>query len=98
MAMDETLDVEAIQLTSPIVDAHGHTLDLAFKSQRCFHADLGGLTDVPLMRAGGVTAQLTPCWVPDASIGGPHGSQHPLRDVLQIMGANFMRVFKAVAG
>jgi membrane dipeptidase len=80
-----TLEAAAIQLTSPIVDVHGHTLDLAFKSQRRFHEDLGGLTDVPLMRAGGVTAQLTPCWVPDASIGGPHGSQHPLRDMLRII-------------
>ena len=80
--MDETLEVESIQLTSPIVDAHGHTLDLAFKSQRRFHANLGGLTDVPLMRAGGVTGQITACWVPDASIGGPHASQYPLRDVL----------------
>ena len=70
--MDETLDVEAIQLTFPIVDTHGHTLDLAFKSQRCFHADLGGLTDVPLMRAGGVTVQLAPCWVPDAPIVAVH--------------------------
>ena len=83
--MDETLEVAAIQLTSPIIDAHGHTLDLAFKSQRPFHEDLGGLTDVPLMRAGGVTGQLTACWVPDASIGGPHGSPHPLRDVLRII-------------
>ena len=80
--MDEALEVGAIRLTSPIIDAHGHTLDLAFKSQRRFHADLGGLTDVPLMRAGGVTGQITACWVPDASIGGPHASQYPLRDVL----------------
>jgi membrane dipeptidase len=83
--MNDALEVEAIQLTCPIVDAHGHTLDLAFKSQRRFHADLGGLTDVPLMRAGGVTTQLTPCWVPDASLGAPHGSQHPLRDVLRMI-------------
>ena len=83
--MNETLEVEAIQLTTPIVDVHGHTLDQAFKSRRPFHADLGGLTDVPLMRAGGVTSQLTACWVPDASIGGPHGSKQPLRDVLRII-------------
>ena len=80
--MDETLEVKSIQLTSPIVDTHGHTLDMAFRSQRRFNADLGGLTDVPLMRAGGVTGQLNACWVPDVSIGGPHGSQYPLRDVL----------------
>ena len=39
-------------LTAPIIDAHGHTLDLAFKSGSKLHQDLGGLTDVPLMRAG----------------------------------------------
>lgn len=71
--------------TAPIVDAHGHTLDLAFKSGRKLHEGLGGLTDVPLMRAGGVAAQLTACWVPDARIGGPHGSRHPLQEVLQIL-------------
>jgi uncharacterized protein len=37
---------------APIVDAHGHTLDLAFKSNQRLHHALGGLTDVPLMRAG----------------------------------------------
>ena len=70
---------------SPVIDAHGHTLDLAFKLQRNLHQDLGGLTDVPLMLAGGVTAQLTACWVPDVGIGGPHGSPHPLQAVLQIV-------------
>ena len=83
--MDEPFEVGTSQLTSPVVDVHGHTLDLAFKAQRRFHAELGGLTDVPLMRAGGVTGQLTACWVPDASIGGPHGSHHPLRDVLRMI-------------
>ena len=72
-------------LTSPIIDAHGHTLDLAFKSEGKLHQGLGGLTDVPLMRAGGVAAQLTACWVPDARIGGPHGSRHPLQEVLRII-------------
>ena len=72
-------------LTSPIIDAHGHTLDLAFKSGRKLHQGLGGLTDVPLMRAGGVAAQLTACWVPDVGIGGPHGSRHPLQEVLRII-------------
>ena len=70
---------------SPIIDAHGHTLDLAFKTERDLHRELGGLTDVPLMRAGGVTAQLTACWIPDRSIGGPHGSTQPLQDVLRIV-------------
>ena len=68
-----------------VVDAHGHTLDLAFKSGRNLHRSLGGLTDVPLMRAGGVAAQLTACWVPDAAVGGPHGSRYPLQQVLRIV-------------
>ena len=72
-------------LASPVVDAHGHTLDLAFKLGRDLHRGLGGLTDVPLMRAGGVTAQLTACWVPDAASGGPHGSRQPLQQVLRII-------------
>ena len=69
----------------PVVDAHGHTLDLAFKVGRPLHQSLGGLTDVPLMRAGGVAAQLTACWVPDAAVGGPHGSRQPLRQALQLI-------------
>ena len=69
---------------APMIDAHGHTLDLAFRSNRKLHHPLGGLTDVPLMRAGGITAQLTACWVPDAAIGGPHASQHPLQLILQM--------------
>ena len=71
--------------TTPIVDAHGHTLDLAFKGGHPLHQGLGGLTDVPLMRAGGVTAQLTACWVPDAAMGGPHGPRQPLPQALQII-------------
>ena len=38
---------------------------------------LGGLTDVPLMRAGGVSAQLTACWMPDVRIGGPTAAGSP---------------------
>ena len=87
---DNRVDIHAAtsmdnSLTVPIIDAHGHTLDLAFKSGRKLHQGLGGLTDVPLMCAGGVTAQLTACWVPDARIGGPHGSRHPLQEVLRII-------------
>jgi membrane dipeptidase len=76
--------VELAVLGAPVIDVHGHTLDLAFKTGRDLHQGLGGLTDVPLMRAGGVAAQLTACWVPDAAIGGPHGSRQPLREVLRI--------------
>ena len=87
---DNRVDIHAAtsmdnSLTVPIIDAHGHTLDLAFKSGRKLHQGLGGLTDVPLMCAGGVAAQLTACWVPDARIGGPHGSRHPLQEVLRII-------------
>jgi len=69
----------------PVIDAHGHTLDQAFDTQRHLHEALGGLTDVPMMRAGGVAAQLTACWVPDAAIGGPHASGQPLRKLLQMV-------------
>ena len=69
----------------PVIDAHGHTLDQAFDTQRHLHEALGGLTDVPMMRAGGVAAQLTACWVPDAAIGGPHASRQPLRKLLQMV-------------
>ena len=65
--------------------AAGHTLDQAFPTQRPLHEALGGLTDVPLMRAGGVAVQLTACWVPDAAIGGPHGSRQPLLKKLQMV-------------
>jgi len=75
---------EKIEFDTPMIDAHGHTLDLAFKSDRRFHHALGGLTDVPLMRAGGITAQLTACWVPDSAVGGPHASPHPLKLILQM--------------
>jgi membrane dipeptidase len=71
--------------TPLVIDGHGHTLDQAFDTQRHLHEALGGLTDVPLMRAGGVHAQLTACWVPDAAIGGPHASRQPLQKLLQIV-------------
>lgn len=73
-----------IHCQTPVIDAHGHTLDLAFNLKKELHLPLGGLTDVPLMRAGGVSAQLTACWVPDAAIGGPHASRRPLQRILQI--------------
>jgi membrane dipeptidase len=56
----------------PVVDIHGHTLDLAFHTRRGLAAALGGTTDVPLMRAGGVTAQLNACWTPEVGLSGPH--------------------------
>ena len=55
-----------------VVDGHGHTLDLAFHVGRPLNAALGGTTDVPQMRAGGVTAQLNASWTPSAELSGPH--------------------------
>jgi membrane dipeptidase len=57
---------------SVVVDIHGHTLDLAFHTGRRLTEPLGGTTDVPLMRAGGVTAQLNPSWTPSELLSGPH--------------------------
>jgi membrane dipeptidase len=55
-----------------IVDVHGHALDLAFRSAAPLNAPLGGTTDIPLLRAGGVTVQLCPTWTPDVAQSGPH--------------------------
>jgi membrane dipeptidase len=59
-------------VTTPVVDVHGHTLDLAFFTGRPLNGPLGGTTDVPQMHAGGVTAQLNLCWTPDMALSGPH--------------------------
>ncbi len=72
-------------VTPLVVDAHGHTLDLAFEAGVDLHKDLRGLTDLPLMRSGGVTAQLTACWIPDAAIGGPHATREPLQKALRMV-------------
>lgn len=55
-----------------IIDLHGHALDLAFRSDERLNAPLGGATDIPLMRAGGVTGQLCATWTPDVACSGPH--------------------------
>ena len=60
-----------------VVDAHGHSLDLAFHVGKPLNAALGGTTDVPLMRQGGVTAQLNAFWTPSAALSGPHGHSVP---------------------
>ena len=83
--MTPTLSAETILQDSIIIDAHGHFLDMAADSGRRLHESLGGLTDVPLMRAGGVSAQLTVCWMPDVRVGGPHGSRQPFRDVMKML-------------
>ena len=54
------------------MDVHGHTLDLAFHTSKPLNAALGGTTDVPQMRVGGVNAQLNACWTPDRALSGPH--------------------------
>ena len=83
--MTPSLSTEGILPETIVIDAHGHFLDLAATSRLQLHESLGGLTDVPLMRAGGVSAQLTACWVPDVRIGGPHGSRQPFRDVMKML-------------
>jgi membrane dipeptidase len=55
-----------------VVDLHGHTLDLAYHVGRALTEPLGGTTDVQLMRAGGVTAQLNASWTPSGALSGPH--------------------------
>ena len=71
--------------TPVVVDAHGHTLDLAFHVGRPLNASLGGTTDVPLMRAGGVTAQLDASWTPSGALSGPHS--HSVADPQQTLAA-----------
>jgi membrane dipeptidase len=63
-----------------IIDVHGHTLDLAYHRGLPLHGSLGGATDVPLMRRGGVTAQLCATWTPNAALSGPH--RYSVRDPL----------------
>jgi membrane dipeptidase len=55
-----------------VVDGHGHALDLAFHRGQPLDAVLDGTTDIPKLRAGGVTLQLTATWTPDANLSGPH--------------------------
>jgi membrane dipeptidase len=70
-----------------VVDTHGHTLDLAFASHQSLHTSLSGRTDLPRMRAGGIAAQLTACWVSGAQSlgGGYHASEHPQRALLRMI-------------
>jgi hypothetical protein len=60
-----------------IVDVHGHFLDLGFRSGLPLNASLGGVTDVPMLRAGGVGAQLCVNWTPDVALSGPHSHSVP---------------------
>lgn len=74
-------------VTNPVIDAHGHTLDLAVHVGRPLNAPLDGTTDVPLMRAGGVTAQLNASWTPSAALSGPHS--HSVADPSASLAAMF---------
>ena len=60
-----------------VLDMHGHTVDIAFRGSRHLHESLGGVTDVPLMQAGGVHAQLSATWLPDITLSGPHSHSVP---------------------
>ncbi len=70
-----------------IIDVHGHTLDLAYRSGHRLNAPMGGNTDIPLMRLGGVTAQLCANWTPDISLSGPHthSVEAPLSTLLSVL-------------
>ena len=74
--------------SSFVIDIHGHTLDLAYRSGRPLNASLGGVTDIPLMRAGGVSAQLCANWTPDITLSGPHTHSvpDPLQTLLGVLG------------
>ena len=87
--MSHNLDerTQTIMRDAIIIDAHGHTLDLAYRTGKRLHHPLGGLTDVPLMRAGGVTAQVSACYVPDVETLGsdPRATHRPLQLLLQMV-------------
>jgi len=70
-----------------VVDGHGHTLDLAFRKGCHLDEALGGTTDVTLLRAGGVTAQLTAIWTADRRLSGPydHSVDNPLLATLRML-------------
>lgn len=84
---EPTPAVRALMAGWTVIDGHGHTLDLAFR--RGLHLDepLGGTTDVPMLRAGGVTAQLSATWTPDGRLSGPHDHSvgNPLLAALRML-------------
>jgi microsomal dipeptidase-like Zn-dependent dipeptidase len=83
-------------VTTPVVDVHGHTLDLAFFTGRPLNGPLGGTTDVPQMHAGGVTAQLNLCWTPDIALSGPH--DHSVVDPPETLLAMLDYLYDQLAG
>lgn len=78
------------------IDVHGHLLDLAYRKGRPLNAPLGGDTDVPLMRRGGVHGQLCATWTPDITLSGPH--THSVRSPLQTLLAAFGYVHRELDG
>lgn len=70
-----------------IIDIHGHILDIAYRRKKPLNSSLGGLTDVPLMRVGGVTGQLCAIWTPNIMLSGPHSHsvEAPLRTILEVL-------------
>ena len=70
-----------------IIGVHGHTMDLAYRSGHRLNAPMGGNTDIPLMRLGGVTAQMCANWTPDILPSGPHtdSMEAPLSSQLSVL-------------
>ena len=66
-----------------VVDVHGHLLDVAYRADAKLEARLGGNTDFPSMRQGGVTAQLCAMWTPDITLSGPH--DHSVKEPLAVL-------------
>jgi membrane dipeptidase len=82
-----SLDVDALMAVWTVIYGHGHALDLAFHRGRGLHESLGGTTDIPLLKAGHVTAQVTATWTPDRNLSGPHGHSvdNPLLAVVRML-------------
>ena len=79
-----------------IVDVHGHFLDLGFRSGLPLNASLGGVTDVPMLQAGGVGAQLCVNWTPDVALSGPHG--HSVEAPVETLRSVFDYLHRELAG
>ncbi len=59
LAAERLADARDLMRPWTVIDAHGHSLDLAFRRGGRLDAPLLGTTDIPMLRAGGVTVQLT---------------------------------------
>jgi membrane dipeptidase len=89
MAQDDASEDRARRVLREaiVIDGHGHTLDAAYEARKRLHHPLPGMTDVPRMRAGEVTAQISACYVADVRTegSGPNGRYRPLDTVLQML-------------